>query len=277
MDHAAFESALDESGILPPLGNQLEFGLPRYIARSAVDGIIAHVAIAPGPHDRQKRRFRPVRRRIGLRTIVRERPAEGPNSPGMGAGPCPPAGRRREGARRRRFPHLELPACPSQGPGALATPGMGLIVPTAWSTLDRFQIRGAEMQISDSAIGQIKFNEQGLAPAIVQDADNGEVLMMAWMNADSIRDTLRTGKTHFYSRSRQKYWMKGESSGHTQEVVSVHTDCDADTVLVKVQQNGAACHKGYRSCFYRKVDDAGEWQVTEEKFFDPDEVYGKKS
>jgi phosphoribosyl-AMP cyclohydrolase len=133
------------------------------------------------------------------------------------------------------------------------------------------------MELTESAIGVIKFNDQGLVPAIVQDAENGDVLMMAWMNAESIQDTLRTGKTHFYSRSRQKYWMKGESSGHVQEVQSMHTDCDADTLLVKVIQHGAACHEGYRSCFYRKVDDAGEWAVTEQKLVDPEQVYGKKS
>lgn len=131
------------------------------------------------------------------------------------------------------------------------------------------------MQISEESIGQVKFNDAGLAPAIVQDADNGDVLMMAWMNAESLKDTLRTGKTHFYSRSRQKYWMKGESSGHTQEVVSVHVDCDADTLLIRARQNGAACHEGYRSCFFRRLDDNGEWAVTDEKLFDPKQVYGK--
>lgn len=131
------------------------------------------------------------------------------------------------------------------------------------------------MQISEESIGQVKFNDAGLVPAIVQDADNGDVLMMAWMNAESLKDTLRTGKTHFYSRSRQKYWMKGESSGHTQEVVSVHVDCDADTLLIKARQNGAACHEGYRSCFFRRVDDNGQWAVTDEKLFDPKQVYGK--
>jgi phosphoribosyl-AMP cyclohydrolase len=100
--------------------------------------------------------------------------------------------------------------------------------------------------------------------------------MMAWMNAASLRDTLRTGRTHFFSRSRQKYWMKGESSGHVQEVVSVHIDCDADTLLVKVRQTGAACHEGYRHCFFRALDETGDWRVTEDRLVDPDEVYGKK-
>jgi len=132
------------------------------------------------------------------------------------------------------------------------------------------------MQISEPSIEAIRFNEQGLAPAIVQDAENGEVLMMAWMNGASLRDTLRTGRTHFFSRSRQKYWMKGETSGHVQEVVSVHVDCDADTLLVKVRQTGAACHEGYRHCFFRALDEAGEWRTTEDRLVDPDEVYKKQ-
>ena len=101
------------------------------------------------------------------------------------------------------------------------------------------------------------------------------MLMMAWMNADSIADTLKTGKTHFWSRSRQKYWMKGESSGHTQEVKDFAYDCDGDTLLIQVAQEGAACHKGYKSCFFTSVKD-DESEITEKRLFDPDEVYGKK-
>ncbi|MCG3179703.1 MAG: Phosphoribosyl-AMP cyclohydrolase [Phycisphaerae bacterium] len=132
------------------------------------------------------------------------------------------------------------------------------------------------MKLSEEAIGQIKFNEQGLVPAIVQDAENGQVLMMAWMNADSIRDTVRTGKTHFWSRSRKKYWMKGESSGHVQEVVSLHVDCDGDTLLVRARQTGAACHEGYRSCFFRAAGADGAWMATEQRLADPNEIYKKK-
>jgi phosphoribosyl-AMP cyclohydrolase len=131
------------------------------------------------------------------------------------------------------------------------------------------------MEISDQAIERIRFNDQGLVPAIVQDAEDGSVLMMAWMNAASIRDTLRTGRTHFYSRSRRKYWMKGESSGHVQEVVSMHLDCDGDTLLVKARQVGAACHEGYRSCFFRAVAGDGRWQTTDERLVDPEQVYKK--
>ena len=127
-----------------------------------------------------------------------------------------------------------------------------------------------------AGLDDLRYDEKGLIPAIVQDAETGEVLMMAYMNHDSLADTIRTGKTHFWSRSRQKYWMKGESSGHVQEVKAVHIDCDKDTVLVQViQHGGAACHRGYKSCFYRKLDDFGVWEVTAERVFDPHEVYGK--
>ncbi|MBL68100.1 MAG: phosphoribosyl-AMP cyclohydrolase [Verrucomicrobiales bacterium] len=125
-----------------------------------------------------------------------------------------------------------------------------------------------------SFIDDLKFNDDGLIPAIIQEEGTGRVLMMAWMNADSIRDTLETGKTHFWSRSRQKYWMKGESSGHTQAVKDLAYDCDRDTLLIQVTQEGAACHKGYKSCFFTSVKE-NKPEITEERLFDPDEVYGK--
>ena len=127
-----------------------------------------------------------------------------------------------------------------------------------------------------SFIDGLKFNEQGLIPAIVQEEGSGRVLMMAWMNADSIRSTLETGKTHFWSRSRQKFWMKGESSGNTQQVKDVAYDCDGDTLLIQVEQIGAACHEGYKSCFFTSVKE-GEGEITEERLIDPEEMYGKKS
>ena len=127
-----------------------------------------------------------------------------------------------------------------------------------------------------SFIDGLKFNDNGLIPAIIQEEGAGRGLMMAWMNADSIRDTIETGKTHFWSRSRQKYWMKGESSGNTQQVKDVAYDCDGDTLLIQVEQIGAACHEGYKSCFFRSVKD-GEGEVTEERLMDPEELYGKKS
>jgi phosphoribosyl-AMP cyclohydrolase len=128
-----------------------------------------------------------------------------------------------------------------------------------------------------SFIDQLKFTSDGLIPAIIQDATNGRVLMMAWMNRASLEKTLETGKTWFWSRSRQKYWMKGESSGHVQVVKDVAFDCDGDTLLIQVEQAGAACHEGYRSCFFRSVADAGQSvKTTEPRLADPEAVYGRK-
>lgn len=123
----------------------------------------------------------------------------------------------------------------------------------------------------------IKYDDAGLIPAIIQDVETGEVLMMAYMNKDSLADTIRTRRTHFWSRSRKKYWMKGESSGHVQEVVALYIDCDQDTLLIKVKQTGAACHEGYKSCFFRERQDDGQWKVIAERLFDPNDVYGKKA
>jgi len=104
-------------------------------------------------------------------------------------------------------------------------------------------------------IPELKYDEKGLIPAIVQDAENGDVLMMAYMNESSLKMTLETGFTHFWSRSRQKYWKKGETSGCVQEVREICYDCDSDTLLIKVKQRGAgACHTGSRTCFYRKIE-----------------------
>jgi phosphoribosyl-AMP cyclohydrolase len=115
----------------------------------------------------------------------------------------------------------------------------------------------------------------GLVPAIAQDADTGEVLMLAWMNREAWEETIRTGRACYYSRSRQKLWRKGEESGHWQEVVSAHLDCDGDTILLKVRQvGGAACHEGYRSCFYRRYEN-GQWLIAANKVFDPKLVYNK--
>ena len=98
-----------------------------------------------------------------------------------------------------------------------------------------------------------KYDERGLVPAIVQDADTGQVLMLAWMNDQSLRMTLQSGETHFWSRSRRELWHKGATSGNIQCVVEVRADCDADTLLILVNPAGAACHTGARSCFYRKI------------------------
>jgi len=124
-------------------------------------------------------------------------------------------------------------------------------------------------------ISELKYDSNGLIPAIIQDVETGEVLMMAYMNEQSLRATIETGKTHFWSRSRQKYWMKGESSGHTQEVREILIDCDVDTQLIKVKQLGAACHEGYHNCFFRRYKPSGEWETVGQKLFDPDKVYKK--
>ncbi len=124
---------------------------------------------------------------------------------------------------------------------------------------------------------QLKFNADGLIPAIIQEQATGRVLMMAWMNRASLETTLATGKTHFWSRSRQQFWMKGESSGHTQTVRDIALDCDGDTLLVQVEQVGAACHEGYRSCFFRSVREGGQAvKITEPQLETPEQIYGAK-
>lgn len=111
-----------------------------------------------------------------------------------------------------------------------------------------------------------------LLPAIAQDHESGQVLMMAWMNADAFRETVDSGYATYYSRSRQKLWRKGEESGHRQRVISLHVDCDADTILLKVEQTGAACHAGYRTCFYRSWSN-GEWIIDQPLLVRPEDVY----
>ena len=114
----------------------------------------------------------------------------------------------------------------------------------------------------------------GLLPAIVQDSESGDVLMLAYINRESWDKTLETGKAHFWSRSRNKLWLKGESSGHVQLIKDIFVDCDQDTVVFKVEQlGGAACHKGYHSCFFRRVT-GGELEIVGEPVFDPAVVYG---
>ena len=120
----------------------------------------------------------------------------------------------------------------------------------------------------------VKFDADGLVPAIAQDAASGEVLMMAYMNREALEKTLATGKAHYYSRSRRKLWLKGESSGHLQTVEGLFIDCDGDTVLMKVNQKVAACHTGHYSCFYRRLEKDGVVEVSE-KIFDEGETYGR--
>ncbi len=114
-------------------------------------------------------------------------------------------------------------------------------------------IEAEKIQITADNLDKLKFNKEGLIPAIVQDIENSEVLMMAYMNLDSLKETLKVGKTCFWSRSRQKYWVKGETSGHFQTVKNIYYDCDCDTLLIKVIQVGCACHTMQRSCFYREI------------------------
>lgn len=114
-----------------------------------------------------------------------------------------------------------------------------------------------------------------LVPVIIQDASTNEVLMLGYMNRESWEKTLETKRSCFWSRSRQKLWIKGETSGHFQEVKEIYLDCDRDTLLIKVEQiGGAACHTGFRSCFHHRYE-KGEWKISGEKIFDPKEVYGK--
>lgn len=120
----------------------------------------------------------------------------------------------------------------------------------------------------------LQYDNQGLVPAIVQDIDSGAVLMMGWMNAEAVAATLSTRKATFYSRSRRKIWVKGERSGHVQEVVEVRVDCDQDTLLLRCKSHGPCCHAGYDSCFYRVSDGGGALRFVEQKVFDPKSVYG---
>ncbi|NMT62333.1 phosphoribosyl-AMP cyclohydrolase [Marinobacter orientalis] len=123
---------------------------------------------------------------------------------------------------------------------------------------------------------EIRWNADGLVPAIAQDATTGDILMMAWMNAESLRLTAREGQAVYWSRSRGKLWRKGETSGHQQVVSEIRLDCDEDVILLKVEQKGGiACHTGRRSCFYRKLEN-GEWTSVDPVLREPDEIYGNR-
>ena len=125
-------------------------------------------------------------------------------------------------------------------------------------------------------LDKLAWNADGLIPAIAQDFASGEVLMMAWMNREALQITLDEQVAVYYSRSRQSLWRKGETSGQTQQVHEVRTDCDRDTILLLVSQTGVACHTGRRSCFYRALDDQGEHALTE-PLVDPAKLYGAKA
>ncbi len=142
-----------------------------------------------------------------------------------------------------------------------------------------FAPRASKEEVERGDLLRPKFDVDGLIPCITTDAETGEVLMFAWMNAESLRLTIQTRKASYWSRSRQKLWVKGESSGLVQKVRDIYVDCDQDVILLKVDVTGeGCCHNGYRSCFYRKIADDETFaleQAIEEKSFDPDEVYKK--
>lgn len=127
----------------------------------------------------------------------------------------------------------------------------------------------------NSIIDQLKFDEHGLISAIIQDHQTNEVLMFAFMNLEAVEKTLRGPFVNFWSRSRKKMWVKGEESGHTQTVKEVFYDCDGDALLIKVEQKVAACHEGYRSCFFRKIENDGS-KIIAKQLFDPKATYTKK-
>ncbi|MBT5047366.1 MAG: phosphoribosyl-AMP cyclohydrolase [Rhodospirillaceae bacterium] len=126
----------------------------------------------------------------------------------------------------------------------------------------------------EKALAAIMFDAEGLVPAIAQQHDSGEVLMMAWMNAEAVSETLKTGQVCYYSRSRQKLWRKGESSGQTQTLVDFRMDCDGDTLLLQVAQKGVACHTGRHNCFFNAIRD-DKIQIIADVETDPKDLYGK--
>jgi phosphoribosyl-AMP cyclohydrolase len=128
----------------------------------------------------------------------------------------------------------------------------------------------------DTLLQDIKWNEQGLIPVIAQDWQTAEVLMLAWMNRDALQLTIKEGRAVYWSRSRQALWRKGEESGHVQNLKELRIDCDADTVLIKVEQiGGIACHTGRRCCFFQRLDQ-GVWRLTDDVIKRPEEIYGNK-
>ncbi|MBI4024522.1 MAG: phosphoribosyl-AMP cyclohydrolase [Verrucomicrobia bacterium] len=130
--------------------------------------------------------------------------------------------------------------------------------------------------MNETFLEKLQFNAHGLIPAIIQERGTGAVLMMAWMNRQSLLKTIETKRTYFWSRSRQKFWMKGETSGHVQKVARIAFDCDGDTLLIEVEQIGAACHEGYKSCFFRDVSLEGDVKTNSERLVEPETVYSKK-
>lgn len=131
------------------------------------------------------------------------------------------------------------------------------------------------MSVSDNWLSKVNWTEDGLVPAIAQDAGSGDVLMMAWMNREALKRTVETNEAVYWSRSRKKLWHKGEESGHVQKVKEIRLDCDEDVILLKVEQvGGIACHTGRHDCFFKKYEN-GQWVTTEPVLKDPAEIYQK--
>jgi phosphoribosyl-AMP cyclohydrolase len=131
-----------------------------------------------------------------------------------------------------------------------------------WTPRTPFAPPGSKAELEGGATLTPKFDADGLIPVIAQDADSGAVLMLAWMNAEALGRTIASGEAWYWSRSRKAFWRKGETSGHTQQVVSLATDCDQDAILMRVRQTGPACHTGRRSCFYRTIERNGDGSLT---------------
>jgi phosphoribosyl-AMP cyclohydrolase len=138
---------------------------------------------------------------------------------------------------------------------------------------DREEMTGEPNATARNLFELIRFNADGLVAGIVQDVETDAVLMMAWMDRAAVENTIRTGETHFWSRSRKSSWHKGGTSGHVQKVESIRVDCDGDTLLIRARQIGGACHEGYLSCFSRELDESGQWRRIAKTVFDPQKVY----
>ena len=154
--------------------------------------------------------------------------------------------------------------------------GSGVFFPGSCQTILDFASRPGKRR--GASVKGPDFSKPELVPVIAQDDTTGDVLMLAYMNQQAYEETLKTGRVCYFSRSRQRLWRKGEESGHVQQLKAIFFDCDADTLLVKVDQvGGAACHEGYRSCFFRRIDpSSGQVQIVGERVFDPAQVYKQK-
>lgn len=131
------------------------------------------------------------------------------------------------------------------------------------------------MSVPENWLNKVNWSEDGLVPAIAQDAGNGDVLMVAWMNREALKRTVESGEAVYWSRSRKKLWPKGEESGHVQKIKEIRLDCDADVILLKVEQvGGIACHTGRHDCFFQKYEN-GQWMIIEPVLKDPAEIYHK--